>query len=55
MKTPIEDLHDAVRTYARKILQQLLVSFCIAQYGEKQQKLLEFSIYFMERFKISPE
>ena len=49
----IEGLHDAVRTYARTIFQNLLVSFCTAQYGEKQQKPPELSIYFMEGFEIS--
>ena len=49
----IEGLHDAVRTYACMIFQNVLVSFRTALYGEKQQKTLELSIYFMEGFEIS--
>ena len=51
----IEGLHDTVCTYARTIFQNLLVSFCTAWYGEKQQKTLELAIYFMEWFEISSE
>ena len=51
----IEGLHDAARTYAPTIFQNLLVSFCTARYGEKQQKTLELLIYFMEGFEISSE
>ena len=51
----IEGLHNAVRTYSRMIFKNLLVSFCTARYGEKQQKPLKLSIYFMEGFEISPE
>ena len=36
--TSIEGLHETVRTKAHKMLQHLLVFFCMAWYGEKQQK-----------------
>ena len=49
----IEGLHYAIRTYTRTILPRCLVSFCVARYGEKQQKTLELLIYFAERFKLS--
>ena len=29
-----------------------LISFCMARYGEKQQKALELLIYFAARFEI---
>ena len=46
--TAIESLHDAERTYTRAILPRSLVSFCMARYGEKQQKTLEL------RMRITP-
>ena len=46
-------MHDTVCTYIRIILPHLLVSFWIVMYGEKQQKMLEHLIYFMEGFEIS--
>ena len=48
----MEGLHDAVRTYARTMFQNLLVSFCTARYEEKQQITLELSIDFMEGIEI---
>ena len=45
----IEGLHDTVRTFARTKIQNLLVSFCTAPYGEKQQKTLELSILLYGR------
>ena len=51
-KIYVEGLHDAVRTYACTIFQNLLVSFCTVGYinGEKQQQMLELSINFMKGF-----
>ena len=39
--------------YMRTILTNLLVSYCTAGYGEKERKMLELPIYFMEGFEIS--
>ena len=53
--TYIEGFRNALRSCARMILQHLLVSSCTAQCGEKQQKTLELSIYFVEVFEIPTE
>ena len=39
----------------RMILQHLLVLFCTVRHGEKQQKMLEPLIYFMEIYEILTE
>ena len=36
MQHAIEGLHDAVRTYTRRILPRCLVSFCMARYRKKK-------------------
>ena len=51
----IEGLHDAARNYARTNFKISWFPYCTARYGEKEQKTLELSIYFMEGFEISSE
>ena len=49
----IEGLHDAVCTYARTILSKSLGFLLHSAVWRKQQKTLELSIFFMEKFEIS--
>ena len=49
----IEGLHDAVGTLHVHDVAHLLVCFCTERCGEKQPKLLELLIYFLEGFEIS--
>ena len=50
--TRIEDLH-MVRTYMQTVLPAPWFPFCIARYGEKQQNMLLFRIYFITGFKFT--
>ena len=53
--TSIEGLHKAIRTYTCTIYPTPWFPFCMARYTEKQQKMLELLIYFIEGIKISTE
>ena len=52
----MEGLHGTVHTHTCTILSRLVsFSFCMAWCREKQQKMLELWIYFIEGIKISTE